>query len=192
VKSADGYVYALNATTGEKLWNVLVGGDGYRDLVPIVSNGVVYIEGSPGTVDAFDTVTHEKLWEFSIRPFGWVGASIISGVAYLWGGDNRIYALDAATGEKLWESTSDMLPTNPAVIGGVAYFWSPDGNVYAIDPETGRELGNYTYSYSGEGIYYSPTTVANGVVYAGMTKNDGIWELDAIVVSCISSMKSGK
>ena len=51
VGSDDGNVYALNASTGAKLWSYTTGS--YVDSSPAVANGVVYVGSSDGNVYAF-------------------------------------------------------------------------------------------------------------------------------------------
>ena len=50
VGSADGNVYALNASTGAKLWSYHAGG---IDSSPAVANGVVYVGSADGSLYAF-------------------------------------------------------------------------------------------------------------------------------------------
>jgi outer membrane protein assembly factor BamB len=50
VGSYDGNVYALNASTGAKLWSYLAGGG---DSSPAVANGVLYVGSRDYHVYAF-------------------------------------------------------------------------------------------------------------------------------------------
>jgi PGF-CTERM protein len=50
VGSEDYNVYALNATTGAKLWNYTTGGGVFSS--PAVANGTVYVGGVDGNVYA--------------------------------------------------------------------------------------------------------------------------------------------
>ena len=59
----DGNVYALNASTGAKLWSFATGGQVYSS--PAVANGVVYIGSFDGNVYALNASTGAKLWSFA-------------------------------------------------------------------------------------------------------------------------------
>jgi outer membrane protein assembly factor BamB len=57
VSSDDGRVYALDAATGEQMWNYTIGGTPYWDSFasssPAIANGVVYVGSYDGKVYAF-------------------------------------------------------------------------------------------------------------------------------------------
>ena len=61
--SDDGNVYALNASTGAKLWSYATG-DGV-DSSPAVANGVVYVGSDDGNVYALNASTGAKLWSYA-------------------------------------------------------------------------------------------------------------------------------
>ena len=54
IGSADGKVYALNASNGRKLWSYTLGEGVY--FSPVVVNGVVYVGGLDGNLNAFHLV----------------------------------------------------------------------------------------------------------------------------------------
>ena len=64
----DDNVYALNASTGAKLWSYTTGG--YVDSSPAVANGVVYIGSDDGNVYALNASTGAKLWSFTTGDSG--------------------------------------------------------------------------------------------------------------------------
>jgi outer membrane protein assembly factor BamB len=61
--SFDGNVYALNATTGAKLWTFTTGSAVLSS--PAVANGVVYIGSDDFNVYALNATTGAKLWSFA-------------------------------------------------------------------------------------------------------------------------------
>jgi len=52
VGSDDGRLYAVDATTGEKLWDILTGGKVTSS--PAVADGIVYIGSHDGNVYAIE------------------------------------------------------------------------------------------------------------------------------------------
>ena len=63
VGSDDNNVYALNATTGAKLWNYTTGGA--VDSSPAVANGIVYVGSDDHNVYALNATTGAKLWNYT-------------------------------------------------------------------------------------------------------------------------------
>jgi len=165
IGSDDHNVYALNASTGAKLWSFATGNE--VDSSPAVANGVVYVGSQDDNVYALNASTGDKLWSFA------TGGSVFSssptvanGVVYIGSVDNNVYALDASTGAKLWSyTTGGAVLSTPAVANGVVYVGSVDntvyGRVYALNADTGAKL----WSFATGNLVRSSPAVANGVVY---------------------------
>ena len=180
----DGPVFALDAITGEHIWQSEVRGSGGSLAV---ADGVVYIgsvtwdENSYGRgyVHALDGANGEHLWSSQVLSVektlhltdmgvpiahlqGFPSAlTVVDGVVYTGslGVGGKLYALDAATGNEVWNSyTASGRSTQPMVTGGVVYIDSLSGPLYAIDASTGEQLWT---SSSGE----PPPTVVDAVVY---------------------------
>jgi outer membrane protein assembly factor BamB len=65
VSTYDGYVYALSASSGAKLWRNKVGIGGITSSA--VANGVVYVSESNGNVYALSARTGDILWSNPTR-----------------------------------------------------------------------------------------------------------------------------
>ena len=100
VGSDDNNVYALNASTGAKLWSYTTGGPVYSS--PAVANGVVYVGSDDNNVYALNAATGAKLWSYSTGGYVHSSPAVANGVVYVGSEDNNVYALNAATGAKLW------------------------------------------------------------------------------------------
>ncbi|MGZ4846793.1 MAG: outer membrane protein assembly factor BamB family protein [Halobacteriota archaeon] len=124
-------VYALNATTGAKLWNTSVKVPSFA----AVSNGIVYVGSTDGNLYALNATTGAKLWNYSAGDTVASSPAVANGIVY-WGGNNSLNALNATTGARLWNYTVGMYGGTPAVANGLVYFTAsvPDkGNLlYAI------------------------------------------------------------
>jgi outer membrane protein assembly factor BamB len=175
------HVYALNATTGTKLWNFTTPGSIFSSQSsPAVANGVVYVGcgdnnvgSNSGNVYAIYANNGTKLWNFTTRGGVMFPPTVANGIVYAGsaGADNNLYALYASNGTKLWNYTAgDAVWGSPAVANGVVYVGSYDGNLYALYASNGTKLWNYTtrgvVPPSLEVSFTSPA-VANGVVYVG-------------------------
>ena len=90
IGSLDNNVYALNATTGAKLWNFTTGGAVYSS--PAVANGVVYVGSDDNDVYAVNAATGAELWSFATGGSVQSSPSVANGVVYVGSNDNNVYA----------------------------------------------------------------------------------------------------
>jgi len=161
--SLSGLMYALDASTGKKLWSFdtsysINRGGCCIQSSPVVVNGIVY----------FTVVNAENNPER---------------FTYL-------FALDVKTGLSKWNvptlisngyGREDYIWHNssPAIFKNTCYVGSVDGKFYAIDIKTGKIIDTYT---TGGSIISSPL-ISNGIVYFG--SNDG-------KLRAFTTTKSGK
>ena len=169
IGSANGNLYALNATDGIKLWNYST--DGAVDSSPAIDNGIVYVGSIGGGFYALNATNGEKIWSFTTD---WINSSptIVDGVVYF-AGSHTVYAFNANSGLMLWNYSVDVqfipldpegIYSSPAVVNGVVYIGSNnglDGYLYALNATDGVKL----WVYPTEGWVESPPTVGNGMVY---------------------------
>lgn len=129
--SNDRRVYAVNATTGEKIWSYLTGGSVESSCT--VVDGVVYFGSHDDNVYAVDAITGKKVWSYSTNGDVYSTPAVVDGVLYVGSTDDKVYALDAASGREIWSySTSNSVWSSPAVVNGVVYVNSHD-TAYALD-----------------------------------------------------------
>jgi uncharacterized repeat protein (TIGR01451 family) len=158
--SDDGNLYALNASTGAKLWSYATGGAIYFSS-PTVANGVVYVGSDDQNVYALNASTGAKLWSYTTGGYVQSSPAVANGVVYIGSYDHNVYALNASTGAKLWScDIGSPMDTSPAVANGVVYVGS-SYNLYALNASTGAKLWSYTTG----GFVWSSPAVVNGVVY---------------------------
>jgi hypothetical protein len=160
VGSDDNNTYALNATTGAKLWNYATGGP--VGSSPAVVNGVVYVGSDDNNTYALNATTGAKLWNYATGYYVESSPAVVNGVVYVGSDDNNTYALNATTGAKLWSfTTRDEVYSSPAVVNGVVYVGSDDGNLGAI--------GNAAAATPGfEGLLVLVGLVLVGLVLVGL------------------------
>jgi eukaryotic-like serine/threonine-protein kinase len=75
----DGQTWAFSAITGALLWSASSGGG---DGPPAVTNGVLYVTTSAGTIQAYDVATHALLWTSTQTGSGESGPVVVNGVVY--------------------------------------------------------------------------------------------------------------
>ena len=162
VGSWDGYVYALDAATGQERWRFQTG-----DVVlssPAVVNGKVYVGSFDGNLHALDAASGEERWRFKTGRSVESSPCVADGSVFFTGNDGNTYALDAATGQERWRfklGTDVISTTSPAVADGVVYTGGDD-YFYALDAATGKER----WRSDTWGVSFS-ASVAGGMVYIG-------------------------
>ena len=177
-----GNLTALNAATGQKLWQVPTGTTGGATnqyaFKPAVSldNATVYAKTSAG-VAAFDAVTGSKRWENAASSpasasLGYVGVGP-TGTVYadniqsLFASNTSFRAIDPATGRTLWSQDkfggNYVLSRNGTVYGTIGF-----SKVQALSGTTGAILwtiGN-GLDDSGHGtLYITQAGAGDGTVY---------------------------
>lgn len=158
--SADQFIYAINAKTGQLVWRTSPVGSTYMGN-PLVWERLVYV--TAGTVG----------FNYSnVQAFARTGSAVRGeGVAF-----NGVYALDRATGALCWhfDTKGDAMPT-PAIDAGRLFFSTGAGNVHALDARSGKEL--WKAHVGGMGNMSSPA-VADGRVFMGMASPAVLFALD--------------
>jgi outer membrane protein assembly factor BamB len=93
VGSGDGWVYALNATTGLIEWKFLTGGA--VSSSPNVANGVVYVGSGDGYLYALDATSGVLLLKTLTGGAIESSPDVANGIVYVGSDDRFVYALDA-------------------------------------------------------------------------------------------------
>jgi outer membrane protein assembly factor BamB len=173
----NNYVYALNATDGNQLWNYLTGGDAAS---PTVADGLVYVN-TDFTVNALNATNGVQIWSdmpLHDTPLEFSSPVVVGGVVYAGSSMGIIYAMNAKIGNVLWGASPTTNGTiangafrylylvtisSPAVANGIVYVTASNNCVYALNAKSGVQLWNYSINYSPD----SSPTVIGGVVYVG-------------------------
>ncbi len=179
---SDKGIYAINASTGDHIWNNITAG-GMSS--PAVDNGVVYIGSAGGFVQAFNASTGTQIFR---HPTGGQGVSasplVINDGVYI--GVGLLMRLNTSTGHPTWTyraQDSSSFETSPAVVDGIIYVGA-DYNIYAVNASLGTKIWNYTIEYQPNGYIISSPSVSVGVVYIGSgsttsTVNGQVWAVNA-------------
>jgi outer membrane protein assembly factor BamB/serine/threonine protein kinase len=179
-----GGVYALEATTGRQRWRISSG----AVLGLAAAGGVVYAgfaikSRTTGGVTALSADRGQVVWtvEFGRKLDTTGGLAVSRGVVYVTTSHGEIYAFRAADGRRLWRIagrnvTFGLAP--PVVARGVVY--ASSGNkipvLYAVHAAAGRGLWHRAL---GAAAFPAYLAVADGVVYAGLTRINGAAGLNA-------------
>ena len=90
----------------EERWTADLETLGALSTVPLVVDGVVYLQGSSGEVAALDASSGDEVWRsaptgFNIGPFG---VAVDDALVYALDGSEGVLALDRATGQEKWST----------------------------------------------------------------------------------------
>ncbi len=145
-------------------WAAQLPGQSSLQATPLVVDGVMYVAGSPGEVQAIDARTGLMLWRFvrkqdvvnpyQINPVN-RGVAVLDGRVFFGTLDNLIIALDARNGRELWERriadtlegfTTSMAPLalpGKVIVSVAGGEYGLRGHVDALDAATGKQLWRF-------------------------------------------------
>jgi outer membrane protein assembly factor BamB len=171
--SNAGYVYALDAQTGQEVWRFQTGGG--VNLAPTAAWGLVYAVSEDGQFYALDSHTGLEKWRFKAADRFSLGPTIAGETVFVGAADGVLYALDARTAQEKWRfKAGNALLPNATVAGQTLYVGSQDHYLYALALETGQEKWRFN---TGDWLSTAPIEVA-GLVYAG-SYDENLYVLDA-------------
>lgn len=164
IGSANGFVYALEAGSGQVKWSF----NGGKPMgSPIYYQGRIYVAAlQGGSVYCLDAETGSSIWSFANQSTIYTTPCVYNGTVYI-GYTNThsgLYALNATTGGVLWATSGsyDVLIANPAAVDGYVVITGFNTGVKVFNSGNGNLVwGNYP------GIVKANPLVAGGVVYVG-------------------------
>jgi len=199
IGSYSGNVYCLNASNGDKIWNLNIGG--MIEASPTVVDGKVFIgsqkhETAPyfyETTNYFYCLNESSadiIWKFEADGSGQGLASspaVADGRVFIGFDDGNIYCFNESTGASLWNhTTGNVVFSSPTVVDGKVFVGSGDGNIYCLEELTGALVWNYTTG----GLVDSSTAVAGGRVFVG-SWDKNVYALNATNGNLIWNYKTG-
>ena len=189
--NADGHIYALQARTGQKVWEFHLSQRGIN-VSPVIEGTTVYVahseenvdQGTMGRVVAIDatgegdvTASGEK-WRINEMAVGFSSPLVKDGTLYVVDNSANLYAIEAADGTVLWEqSVGTVGKASPIWADGKLFITEVNGNVRILEPgdEGATELDHDELQVS-DGRYaeiYGSFASAYGRLY--VTAESGIY-----------------
>ena len=157
-----GYVQAVSAANGKKIWGTLLPEKGAARRVSTVGSGLALAEGrlfaslGTGQVVALDANNGTELWRVDLNSPVRSAPAVYGGRLFVVTADNRLTALAQDDGRTLWqhyaflESVSLLGRAAPAIDNGIGVAAFASGDVIAFRPENGSIL--WTESLGGTRI----------------------------------------
>jgi outer membrane protein assembly factor BamB len=191
--SANGTVYAIDATTGSEIWNSTPGGHIHSS--PAVAGDMVFIGSDDNEVYALNASDGTLIWSY--ETYGSVQSSpiVTNGFVYV-GGGSFVYVLDefAPQGNYLagnttilkWNYTT-LAPvlSSPTVANGMAFFGDNFRKVYAF---SATSPWSPKWSYSTGGPVRSSPAFADGMVFVG-SDDHFLYALNAMTTNQAGEVK---
>lgn len=161
IGTENGYVAALDAQSGELVWDATVPGEVLA--APAADEGILVVNTGAGSLFGFNTRTGEQLWrhEGDTPPLtlrGISGPIASNGGAIIGTPTGKIQVNLIDTGVLAWETVIATpsgatelerivdIDTTPVLFGGTIYTVSYNGTLAAVELRTGRVIWKREYS----------------------------------------------
>ena len=165
----DGYVYALDAATGNRLWSFQR--DVRMDVYPTVSGNMVYVASDEGAVYALGVDDGKLRWQFHPLDTGdhiYAAPAVAAGLVFvsMGGVDQYFYALDANTGHIKWRvAANGGFDGVPAATSDTVYVGANDDSLYAVNSASGA----VRWHHATGGAVIALPAVTGDALFAGST-----------------------
>ena len=190
---ADGWIWAINARSGESVWKYHLSQRGLN-ASPVVSGNTVYVthgeenidNGVMGRVVAIDgtgqgdvTATHE-LWRIDQLQAGYASPALHDGILYVPDNSANIHAIDITNGTVLWHHNYGTVGKgSPVWADGKLYATEVNGNIVIVEPsrDGAKTLDDEHLEVPG-GRYaeiYGSVAIAYGRIY--FTTEEGVYSI---------------
>ncbi|WP_225335362.1 outer membrane protein assembly factor BamB family protein [Halomicrobium urmianum] len=181
----DGWVYALDAASGETRWKYPVGDEVVS--TPAVDEGTVYVGASDATMYALAADTGDVEWTYDVNDMIWSSPALAFGTLFFADWNGRVHAVDADSGEEEWTadplanyiSGSVAVDEEGVYVGHTPYNSLDDpqthyGKMFKFDRRTGAEL--WSFETTALEIGSSPVVTEERLYFGthGQTERDGL------------------
>ena len=159
---SDGKVYALDAASGDKLWEFTTGDKIWG--TPSVAGDTLYIGSFDKKLYALNIADGTKKWEYATE-----GAVISTPLVYqdtvIFGSfDRNLYALKTSDGSLKWKFTGkNWFWAEPVVYNDILYVGCLDKFVYVLNTATGIKIAEFDLKSP---VSSKPVIVADSIIFA--------------------------
>ncbi len=174
VTTSSGYVYSINATTGQKVWENQLTSTGQIQSSPTVANGKVYVTTTDNYLFGCDIATGQyDVWYFQAGGPIYSSPAVSGNMVYFGCDDGKVYALDTSNPAgfvQIWRfQTSGQIRSSPCVADGKVFIGSyySDHSIFALNATATNPNGQLIWKYvldNGNTVAATPAYY-NGVVY---------------------------
>ncbi len=162
---AAGTVTALDAGSGDLLWETSTGHNVEDTMSPILANGRLFYGENEGNQAVGFSISDQSVdWTYKTGYSVRSGAAYKDGTVFMGSDDGSMYAYGATDGSVQWNTGGGELRAAPTVAGSTVYIPEWSGTVYA------RSTGDGSQQWSqglGDSIEQSKPYVDSSRVYIG-------------------------
>jgi glucose dehydrogenase len=175
----SGFAFALNAKTGETIWERRIGR--LNASSPAYSKHRLYIVNLvPGHIVKLNASNGKIIWKKRLPNRAESSPLVVGNSVYFGCEDGKLYSVSTVNGNVRWSTQlSGPVKAAPAYYGGRLYVGDYGGSMNSVDAQTGKLIwstGSLGTGISG-GEFYSTPAVAFGRVYAG-NNDDRVYSFD--------------
>ena len=160
-----GYLYQLDATTGEQLWKFET--SLYILGSPAISDTFIYFATNSfrwNNIYGLDWTTHQIMWTTKVGAEEFCSPAVSAGAVYIGGTDWYLYDFSGLEGYIAWDTkTTGEITSSPAVADGMVYVGGTDDWFYCFN----QTNGNLLWRMETGGPITSSPAIADGNVYIG-------------------------
>ncbi len=139
VGCSDGFVYCLDATTGDLLSSYQTGDKIWGSLT--VANDTVYIGSFDKNLYALNADDLTPKWTYTAEGSIIAEPLVQDGIVYFGTFDKKLYALNAESGTLKWQvEGNNWFWTQPIIVNDMLYAGCLDGYIYVLNPTTGATI----------------------------------------------------
>jgi len=131
VTALDGFLYAIDASSGYSMWKLRTEGAIYSS--PVSDSTNVYFGSTDGRVYAVNSQTGKERWRFETgQPV--VGSPVVYQDAVIIGStDGALYCINTRTGKQMWKyQTQGKITATPTIFEKMVLIGSLDKTLYAL------------------------------------------------------------
>lgn len=172
----EGRVYALNESTGSRLWDFQA--EGVLGCSPTANDELLYVPSQGGYFYALDAHSGAEKWKYPIGTSTAVPAAA-DGKVFIADWSGFFAALDAYNGQLIWKTTlPGVLATCPTVSDGKVFIMQGAPSIlYALSEENGKKLWSFTPPNVPNDAG-ATAAVAYGKVYIAPTWTNRVYAVD--------------
>ncbi|MFN2216670.1 MAG: PQQ-binding-like beta-propeller repeat protein [Anaerolineales bacterium] len=167
VASMDSTIYALDITTGKKVWSQMLDGAVLGPLT-IGNDGSVFATTLGETVYALNPSSGKILWSSPSSAFIWSGAEPGDGSLFVGNSAGKFFSLDMKSGKENWliQPDGSILGTS-LVLPEQVVFGTESGSLVSVD-----YTGKITWTKSLTGMIYSDPILAGDLIIVAPMDGD--------------------
>jgi len=156
VQYGDNKIQALDAATGEEVWEFK---SEYLSFTPAVADGTVYGVGGDN-LHAVDADSGDPLWRFELEQSANAAPAVAGNSVYI-SAENTLYAVNSESGTQQWTVSSDEQFGSPVLLNETVYV---TGNkLLAYDAASGDQQ----WSFGTEDSAFATPIAVDGTLYMG-------------------------